>query len=229
MAKAKKQKIEADDDERPTKAWREGELIRAFKLSCIDTNYTPLMEDWLDVQMPELNIAEQYNFDKLVLKVAKRIRGWNEEDLKIKFIGPVLELGYIIDDETAIGYFDKTISATVDGIRLIVKSDFMLAKGILDVFETPYFHFQEYKPYKNPSGDSMAQLLEAFLIAQQKNKNGKPIYGVDIIGENWRFVIMEGREYCISKPFSAVDKEDLLAIISILRKFKFILETRLVD
>ncbi len=24
----------------------------------------------------------------------------------------------------------------------------MLAKGILDVVKTPYFHFQEYKPYK---------------------------------------------------------------------------------
>ncbi len=75
----------------------------------------------------------------------------------------------------------------------------------------------------------MAQLLEAFLIAQEKNKNGKPMYGIDIIGENWRFVTMEGREYCISKPFSAIDKEDLLTIISMLRKFKFILETRLID
>ncbi len=228
MAKAKKQKIE-DDEESLPKTWREGELVDTFKLKWIDTHYTPLMQEWLDVQMPELNIAEQYNFDKAHLKINKRLRGWNEEDLKIKFIGPILELGYITDDELAISYFDKIISATIDGIRLIVKSDFMLAKGFFDVVKTPYFHFQEYKPYKNPSGDSMAQLLEAFLIAQEKNKNGKPMYGVDIIGENWRFVIMEGREYCISKPFSAVGKEDLLTIISILRKFKFILETRLID
>ena len=125
--------------------------------------------------------------------------------------------------------FDKTISATVDGIHLVVKSDFMLAKGLLDVFETPYFHFQEYKPYKNPTGDSMAQLLEAFLIAQEMNKNGKPIYGVDIIGKSWQFVIMEGREYCISETYDSVNKIDLLAIISILRKFRHILETRLMD
>jgi hypothetical protein len=103
----------------------------------------------------------------------------------------------------------------------------MLAKGILDVFETPYFHFQEYKPYKNPSGDSMAQLLEAFLIAQESNKNNKPIYGVDIMGANWRFVTMEGKDYCISKAFDSVDKGDLLTIIAVLRKFKHILETRL--
>jgi hypothetical protein len=74
----------------------------------------------------------------------------------MKFISPILELGNLMDGETVLAYFDRIISATVEGIRLTVKSDFMLAKGILDVFKTPYFHFQEYKPYKHPSGDSMA-------------------------------------------------------------------------
>ena len=105
----------------------------------------------------------------------------------------------------------------------------MLAQGVLDAYETPYFHFQEYKPHKNPSGDSMAQLLEAFMMAQEKNQNGKPMYGVDTFGANWQFVIMEGREYCISKPLSAVDKDGLLKIIALLRKFRYILETRLMD
>ena len=147
----------------------------------------------------------------------------------MKFIGPILELGQITDDSIAISYFDKIISATIDETRLTVKSDFMLAKGILDVYETPFFHFQEYKPYKNPTGDSMAQLLEAFLIAQEKNQNGKPMYGVDIMGANWQFVTMEGREYCIAEPLSAINKEDLLKIVAILRKFKHILETRLTN
>ena len=220
--------VKKREPENEGKAWREGELIDSFQLTRIVTHHTPLMQEWLNVQMPEFNLGEQYNFDKSYLKVVKNISGWSEEDLKVKFIGPILELGHIIDDDNdAISYFDKTISATVDGIRLIVKSDFMLAKGILDVVKTPYFHFQEYKPYKNPTGDSMAQLLEAFLIAQEKNKNGKPMYGIDIVGGNWRFVTMEGREYCISQPFTAVDKTDLLTIISVLRKFKYILLTRL--
>jgi hypothetical protein len=138
-------------------------------------------------------------------------------------------LGNLNDDDKVVGYFDKTISATVEGIPLVVKSDFMLAMGVLDVFESPYFHFQEYKPRKNPSGDPMAQLLEAFLIAQVKNKNGKPLYGIEIIGKQWAFVIMEGKAYCISKAFDAVDRSDLLMIIAILRKFRHILETRLMD
>jgi hypothetical protein len=38
---------------------------------------------------------------------------------------------------------------------------------------------------------------------------------------------MEERSYCISKQYDAMDKEDLLHIIAILRKFREILETRL--
>lgn len=221
--------IKKQEEERANKNWKEGEIIRTFNLNRIYDEPTPLMQEWLDVQMPQLNIHEQYNFDKALAKVKKSFSGWNEEDLKIKFIGPVLELSHLIDDEIVIGYFDKTISAVIENIKLTVKSDFMLAKGTLEFFETPYFHFQEYKPFKNPSGDSMAQLLEAFLIAQEKNKNGLPLYGVDVMGKQWSFVTMEGKDYCISKTFDAVDKQDLLTIIAILRKFKYILETRLLD
>ena len=209
------------------KAWREGELIKTFNLNRIVTYQTPLMQEWLDVQMPELNIHEQYEFDKALAKAQKRIVGWNEEDLKMKFISPILELGQLGDDDVVIGYFDKIISAVVEDIKLTVKSDFMLAKGILDVFETPYFHFQEYKPYKNPTGDSMAQLLQAFMIAQEKNKMGVPLYGVDIVGREWSFVIMDGKDYCISEAFNSINKTNLLTIISVLRKFRYILHTRL--
>jgi hypothetical protein len=105
----------------------------------------------------------------------------------------------------------------------------MLAQGILNVFEAPYFHFQEYKPQLNPSGEPMAQLLEAFLIAQVKNQNGKPLYGIEMIGKQWTFVIMEGKNYCISKAYDAIDRSDLLTIIAILRKFRHLLETRLMS
>jgi hypothetical protein len=225
MAKSAKKQAE----ESAKKDWREGELIRAFNLNRIVIPQTILMNKWLNVSTPELNMHEQYSFDKHLTRAQNQITGWNEEDLKMKFISPILEIGHLMDGDGVLGYFDRIISATVEGIKLTVKSDFMLAKGILDVFETPYFHFQEYKPYKHPSGDSMAQLLEAFLIAQEKNQNGKPLYGVDIMGTNWQFVVMEGKNYCISTIFNSIDKNDLLSIIAILRKFKFILETQLMD
>ena len=215
------------DDESARKNWSEGELIRAFNLNRIVKQMTPVMAEWLDVQPPVLNVGEQYMFDEDLSNAQTYLSGWSEEDLKMKFISTILKLGQLKDDDNIVCYFDKIISATVEGTKLTVKSDFMLAKGVLDFFTTPYFHFQEYKPYKNPSGDSMAQLLSAFLIAQEKNKNGLPMYGVDIMGRQWSFVIMEGKNYCISPAFDSIDKKDLEMIIAMLRKFKFILETRL--
>jgi hypothetical protein len=211
------------------KSWKEGDLIALFKLIRIKKYKTPLMQDWLTVESPALSTGEQYLFDFVYDAALKSIEGWSEEDLKIKFIGPVLMLGHMTDDDQVIGYFDKTIHATVEGTPLTVRADFMLAKGILDVFNTPYFHFQEYKPNKNPSGDSMAQLLEAFLIAQVKNQNGKPMYGVEIVGKQWTFVIMDGKEYCISPLYDATDRKSLLTIIAILRKFRVILYNTLMD
>jgi hypothetical protein len=219
---AKKQKSVKKAIPKP-KNWREADLIDIFKLNRISTRLTPLLEAWINVSPPLLDMVDQAIFDKLLVKGQIGIGGWSEEDLKMKFISVVLELGQMIDDGKVTGFFDKIISATVEGTVLVVKSDFMYAAGHLNLFKTPFFHFQEYKPELNPAGEPIAQLLEAFLIAQVKNQNQKPLYGVTIVGAYWKFVVMEGKDYCLSRSFEATQKGDLLAIIAILRKFRQIL------
>jgi hypothetical protein len=71
--------------------------------------------------------------------------------------------------------------------------------------------------------------IEGFLIAQYKNNRNKPMYGCTVTGKFWDFFIIEERTYCISKAYNCTEKDDLLLIIAILRKFKDILETRLLD
>jgi hypothetical protein len=209
------------------KEWREGEMILTFGLNKIIKFATPLMQEWLDVDLPNFSIGEQYNFDITFERGQQFISTWSEEDLKMKFISPVLELGKLLEDEKFASFFDKKLSAKVDNYDLVVKADFVVAKGLMDYMERPFFHFQEYKPQKNPTGDPMAQLLEAFLIGQAENDDKKPLYGCEVIGRNWTFMTMEERTYCVSKQYDAMDKDDLLHIIAILRKFREILETRL--
>ena len=84
--------------EEEARSWREAELINKFNLTRIVTYQTPLMQEWLDVLPPELNVGEQYSFDKTFSKIEQNLTGWNEEDLKMKFISPVLELGHMTDD-----------------------------------------------------------------------------------------------------------------------------------
>ena len=212
-----------------SKSYKEAELIKTFHLTRLVKVQTPRMLDWLNAEPALFSVVEQFMFDSLYDKAVDNIAGWGEEDLKMKFISWVLPLGHLTDNGRFLTYFEKTIFATVEGHYLCTKSDFMVATGILDIPENPFFHFQEYKPHKNPTGDSMAQLLEAMLIAQVKNANEKPIYGCEIIGERWRFVIMDGKSYCVSAAFDCTVKEKFLQIIAILRKFRHILETELLD
>ena len=210
------------------KIYSEAELIGTFGLTRLVGNKNhPLMAEWTGMGLVKLSPSEQELFDEIVEEAQQKIAGWQEEDLKMKFISFVLRLGHLKDNALFNTYFEKTVSATVDGKYLKTKTDFMAAKGILDRPETPFFHFQEWKPQKRPVGDSMAQLLEAFLIAQTLNQADFPLYGCEVIGANWNFVVMQERTYCTSKSYICTDANDLLEIVSLLRHFKNILEKRL--
>ncbi len=211
------------------KEWREGEIVLAFNLTKIISPITPTMSEWLTVEMPVFSVVEQSIFDEIYEDGREYISTWSEEDLKMKFISYVLKLGQVLKDKKFVTFFDKKLAAEVQGYSLSVKADFVIAKGMMDFMQKPYFHFQEYKPDKNPTGDSMAQLLEAFLIAQIINDDKKPLYGCEVNGAIWKFIILENSSYCVSKAFDSADKNDLLSIIAILRKFKEILETKLLD
>jgi hypothetical protein len=214
--------------EKKLKSHDEAELITLFGLNrMVGNNVHPLMQQWMSTPTVEMSTSEQELFDDILENAQQNITGWQEEDLKMKFISFVLRLGHLKDTSLFKTYFEKTISATINGIFLKTKTDFMVAKGVLDRPQKPYFHFQEWKPHKKPVGDSMGQLLEAFLIAQEVNKDDEPIYGCEVIGKEWNFVVMHGRTYCISQSFICTDRQDLHQIISILRHFKSILETRI--
>ncbi len=209
--------------------YAEADLIKLFNLKRLVGNEEhPLMIEWTNITIPILDEFEKNSFDKILKKAKKNIEGWNEEELKVKFIATVVDLGYLEEDnERYKTYYERELFTTINDNYLYLKADFMIAEGILDKPSTPYFYFQEYKKLKDPSGDPVPQLLEGFLIAQDKNKNGKPLYGCTVTGKLWDFFILDDKTYCISKSYVCTDKEDLLEIIAILRKFKEILETRL--
>lgn len=149
--------------------WSEAELIDTFGL--IKTKFdAPLLRHWLDNNIITLNEIENIIFDKIIKEAKIFIEAWNEEDLKMNFIAFIIDLGNLKVSDRFRTYYEKTIEATVEGHFLKIKCDFMIAKGILDMVKVPYFHFQEYKRDKDPYGDPIAQLVVAFLVAQEKIK-----------------------------------------------------------
>ncbi len=215
---------------RKIKQYSAAELINLFDLQRLIGNHShPLLQGWLQCETT-LNANEQYIFDMILAEAQEKIEGWHEEDLKMQFIAFVLKLANLSNPKKKYQpYFERVIEATIGEHYLKVKTDFMVAKGILDKPETPYFHFQEWKRHRDPNGDPVAQLLEALLCAQHINNNGKPLYGCMISGKYWEFFILIEKTYAVSKSYDCTEEDKLLKIIAILRHFKVILETKLLD
>ena len=201
-----------------TPQWTTGLLKITFGLTEIVENY-PLLDEWIGSSEEKITLAEQERLDVLRLRLLKNFRSWNEETLKMKFISPLLELiDYDFGDFQSL--FDAEMKGVVDKTELKCITDFMLAKTVDDVIQTPYFYFHEYKRKKNNSDDPIAQVLIPSLIAETLNEEKFPIYGCHVIGEMWYFMIVNGREYAIAKGIDATDNNGLMRIFLILRKVR---------
>jgi hypothetical protein len=191
----------------------------------------PDLEEWLSAT-GSINHEEQYMLDRVLIKLIDNADSWNEEELKMSFISVII---LIADFDNPIRtYYDREISAEINGIFLSSKVDMMLSKGIGELIKMPYFFLHEYKREKKYSGDPIGQMLGGMLIGQAKNNSenqnaDQPIYGCYVQGRYWFFSIMIGKKYVISKGFDASEIDEVRQIIYILRKIKEIIIERLKD
>ncbi len=207
--------------------WNEGMVMDTFGLKKLYSEQMPLLSDWISAE-EDLSEVDLKNLEKLRKKAEYEIESWNEEDLKMNYLSYIIgyaDYGY---DEHFRVYYERPIAAEVQGHKINVIVDLMIAQGVLEYIKRPYFCFHEYKRAKKYNDDPVAQVLLAMLAAHEKNKNNKPLYGAYIIGRNWYFMVLENKNFAVSNVFNCTDKEDLYKIISILRKFKTIIKTQLI-
>lgn len=183
------------------------------------------LDSWLS-NLPSLTAIEKSTAQLYQNRLLKNIDNWNEQELSLGFIGPIINL---IDFKVPylLNFFaQRPLIGTVDGYELIGKPDGILAGGNFEP-ETPYFSFQEYKKDVNSSGDPAGQNLAAMLVGQQQNENKEIIYGCYIVGRLWYFMVLDGKEYAISKSYSADDEAAVFEIIQVLKALRTILFERL--
>ncbi|MEM7127908.1 MAG: hypothetical protein AAF702_16360 [Chloroflexota bacterium] len=107
-----------------------------------------------------------------------------------------------------------------DGIRLFGKPDGIIASGRREP-EKPFFAFQEYKRQLDPNGDPAGQALAAMLVGQSLDERVKPLYGCYVVGYDWRFIVLEEKQYAISQSYPAIT-DDIFDIYRILKSLKSI-------
>jgi hypothetical protein len=203
------------------KNWILTELNIAFKLKQVWNS--DLMKSWEEQTFP-ISEAEKNCLLKLQRILVLGGRAWNETELQTKFVGPVIMLSDVNDEE--IGYFlERSLSATIGDYELSGVVDGIIASGFREP-RIPFFCLHEYKRGIENQGEPEAQVLAAMLVAREKNNNEKPIYGLFIIGLIWNFVILNGNEYCISHEYKATDDE-LFDIFNMLKALKIIIKTNL--
>ena len=154
------------------------------------------------------------------------VSAWYEQDLSMQFIGPVLGLVQFTDRYKYNLFAGRKIQAVLAGIdeeiELSGEPDGMLATGYREP-KIPMFAFTEYKKANDPSGEPPGQTLAAMLVSQHLNQTLKnitgPIYGAYIIGGEWWFMLLQDKEYVISRAYTALSN-DLFEIFRILKSLK---------
>lgn len=151
------------------------------------------------------------------------VHDWNESELDRHFIGPILSLVNYSSKKFNL-FSERNFEGNIEDWRLYGKPDCFLASG-RRIPDKPYFAFQEYKRMTDPEGDSAGQALAAMLAGQAINANGLPMYGCYVIGSDWYFMALVGKEYAKSRDYSALSDE-IFDIFRILRTLKTIVELR---
>ncbi len=169
-----------------------------------------------DIILPE---HDRYFLNKMQKSLDDNIFFWNETELIQNFIGPVFAWVSFSSENSNI-FNERSFQAVVDGEELKGEPDAMIASGH-DEPEKPFFCFQEYKKEVNSDGDPAGQCLAAMLAAQEINEYQYPVYGIYVVGQNWYFITLKGKEYGISPSFSAVSDE----IYDIYQKLLWLKET----
>jgi hypothetical protein len=214
---------------KPFEKWETEEVERTFGIFQQDTSDG--MDTWL---------AYQTTFSQLSTDVAEKLRTrhkkmagyWTEEDIKVFFIMPIIDLVEFYVPNVYRTFMEATLQAELSDAQgnlctLRGRVEMVVATGKQRP-QTPFFFLNEYKPQAKSQSDPQGQLLIAMLAAQAKNNGlNLPIYGLYTIGQNWFFVLLAGKEYCISRQFDATDAVDLAHILNMLQYVKEEIERNL--
>jgi hypothetical protein len=208
----------------PFDEWTEQQLRKTFGLKLASD--LPTLTDWMARgQAFEASEDKRLRLEELRAELNHHARGWNEEELKIFFIGGVINLVHFGGEDYA-SFAGRRLAAVIDNIELSGIVDGMVASGDLEPI-SPFFCLHEYKGEKGREADPAGQLLAAMLAARHLNNDGRDLYGAYVIGRLWFFVVLDGDQqtYGLSQSFDA-STDDIVQIFGILCELKSWIESQ---
>ena len=198
----------------------------------VETTYSDDLNTWFGRAKPiKIIAAERTALTNSQELLKTNLLGWNEQELALNFIGPVLASVRFTSATLKINLFAERLlsqvltTSTNEDVLLSGRPDSFLASGLRDP-RVPFFSFHEHKPEIEGDGDPVGQVLAAMLVGQAQNPDKSlPIYGCYVIGQNWYFLVLKDKSYTIASPFAATNKE-VFDIFKTLKALKIIVEQR---
>jgi len=177
-------------------------------------------EEWFSFEY-FMDEEESSFLDNLIERHILLLPSYQEEDLKMKFLSPILNKVNFYS-ENFHDWYEPAFGGFVNGVEIKGFVNYMVATGVKTP-EKPYFFIQEFKPTQADK-DVEDQLLAEMLVGIEKNEI-TIFRGGYIIGQLWKFVILEKIaenqfHYFVSKAFDSLDLEDLKQIYVILQAVK---------
>jgi len=175
---------------------------------------TKVFCNWFEAPI-KISSDDNVFFDSLIKEHYFLMSSYNEEELKVKFISPILNRVKFTDVEHEIrDFYEEKITYRTDRFVLTGTTDFLVSKG-LEYSKKPYFFIQEFK--KSIANDDPRPQLLAELISAVELNGFKVIKGAFIIGENWNFVILDKQkndkyQYFVSHTLNSTNINDLQQI-----------------
>ena len=201
-------------------------ICKVFELIVGESGTCQHLNDWLNATS-ELSPLQQELYESLVEETTEDGGYWNEEELKVKFVGILFQIAQVAVKKRVKVFYERPLAAHLNGYDLSVVSDCFIATPLpFNTPDVPYFFLQEFKKKRGEKKDPEAQMLTAMIIAQHLNNDGKPLYGGYLFGHNWNFTTLVGNRYCTSRQYDARQPHDLLQIVFILRKLKELILNR---
>ncbi len=176
------------------------------------------LEIWMKPATPS---EEEQKLIPLREKLLEHVWDWNEEELKVYFIIPLLNF-VNFDQEHYKPFLDRELSMIHHDEKIAGRVDFVVAYGKRSP-KRPFFFIHEYKKEHDSSDDPLGQLMIAMVTAQHLNNDGHPVYGVYVMGRYWHFVVLEGQNYAVHTGLNATN-EEIKVIFSVLKNTKAIIE-----
>ncbi len=170
-----------------------------------------IFDSWFNNSIEINNLVEAFLIE-LIDENRLFIDNYNEEDLKVHFIIPILnKIKFKSIEHNIRDFYKNKIVYKTDRFIFSGTTDFVVAKGLFES-EKPYFFIQEFKKaedFSNPRPQLLAELISTVEL-----NNEIFIKGAYIIGAIWNFGILEKLDkdkyqYYISQNFDSTKIDDL--------------------